>query len=80
MVYYQKFFPLDTSFTFSYLAFTISTLVLYLLKYVVISSMFVENINFLNIIIGWAILILCYPILYWILQKLNLRIVRKYNA
>ena len=80
MVYYQKFFPLDTSFAFSYLAFTISTLVLYLLKYVVISSMFVENINFLNIIIGWAILILCYPILYWILQKLNLRIVRKYNA
>lgn len=79
IVYYQKFFPFDTSFTFSYLAFSISTLLLLLLKYFIISSMFIENINFFNIIVSWAILILFYPIFYWILKKFNI-LVRKYNA
>ncbi len=80
VVYYQKFFPLDESFTFSYLAFSIVTLALILLKYCVISSMFVENINLLNILVSWAVLILWYPIFFIILKKLDERFVRKYNA
>lgn len=80
IVYYQKFFPLDESFAFSYLAFTVLTFILILLKYVVISGMFIENINFFNILISWAILLLCYPIFYWILKKIYKRIVGKYNA
>ncbi len=80
MVYYQKFFPLDESFTFSYLAFSISTFMLVLIKYFVISSMFVENINFFNILVSWAVLILFYPVFYWLLKQLYERIVRKYNA
>ncbi len=78
MIYYQKFFPIDTSFAFSYLAFSLTTLLLLLLKYFLISSMFIEYINFFNIVVSWAILILSYPLLYWILQKINLNIVRKY--
>ncbi len=80
VVFYQKFFPLDESFSFSYLAFCISTLVLILLKYFVISSMFVENINFFNILLSWAVLILCYPIFYWPLNQIYERVVSKYNA
>lgn len=79
IVYYQKFFQIDTSFAFSYLAFSLTTLSLLLLKYFIISSMFIENINFFNIIVSWAILILFYPIFFWGLQKVN-TIVRKYNA
>ena len=80
MFFYQKIFPLDESFSFSYLAFSISTLFLILLKYFVISSMFIENINFLNILVSWAILVLLYPIFYYPLKLLRVRIVRKYDA
>ena len=80
IVYYQKFFPLDESFSFSYLAFCISTFVLILIKYFIISSMFVENINFFNILVSWAVLVLWYPIFYYVLKKLNERVVKKYNA
>lgn len=80
MAYYQKFFPLVDSFSFSYLAFCVSTFVLILLKYFTISSMFVENINFFNILVSWAFLVLWYPIFFWILKKLDERVVKKYNA
>ncbi|MCR5506942.1 MAG: hypothetical protein K6F04_03795, partial [bacterium] len=78
--YYQKFFPLDESFSFSYLAFAVSTFALILLKYFVISAMFVENTNFFNVLVSWAILLVCYPILYYPLKLLRERIVRKYDA
>ena len=80
MAYYQKFFPLDESFAFSYLAFCISTFTLVLLKYFIISSMFVESINFFNILVSWAVLVLWYPVFYYILKLIDERIVRKYNA
>ncbi len=78
LAFYQKFFPLDASFAFSYLAFSLLSLIALLLKYTVISSIFVVNINFFSVIISWAVLILFYPIFYYILQKLNYKIVRKY--
>ena len=78
MAYYQKLFPLDSSFAFSYFAFSLATLCLLFFKYVIISSMFITNINLFNVILSWAILILCYPLFYWILQKLNMKIVKRY--
>ncbi len=78
MVYYQKILPLDTSFTMSYIGFSTITFVLFLMKYFVISIMFVNNIDFFSIILSWAILILFYPVLNWLLVKINDKIVSKY--
>ena len=80
MVYYQKFFPLDSSFAFSYLAFALSSLGLLLIKYIVIVNFFIANLSLFNIIISWAMLVLLYPLLYIVLQILNIRIVERYSA
>lgn len=79
MVYYQKFFSIDSSFVFSYLAFSVVSFVLMLIKYFIISILFVYNIAFFNILLSWAILILFYPIFYWILGWLYTRLVGKYQ-
>ena len=79
IVYYQKFFPLDSSFAFSYLAFASTSLILLFIKYIIISDFFVANIAFFNIMISWAMLVLSYPLLYWLLQQLNIYIVERYS-
>ena len=80
MVYYQKFFPLDSSFAFSYLAFAITSLCTLFIKYIIIINFFVVNLSLFNIIISWAMLVLFYPLLYWVLQILNIRLVERYSA
>ncbi|MDR2098748.1 MAG: hypothetical protein LBO78_01855 [Rickettsiales bacterium] len=77
IVYYQKMFPLEESFIFSYLAFSVLTLVLFLFKYAVTVMLFVPNLGFFNILLSWAVLILLYPMFYYMLSRLYV-LVRKY--
>lgn len=79
IVYYQKFFTIDSSFVFSYLVFDIISFILIMIKYVIISTLFISGINFFNVLLSWAILILFYPIFYWILSLLYGKIVGKYQ-
>jgi rod shape-determining protein MreD len=79
MVFYQKFFPLDSSFVFSYLAFSIVSFILMLVKYFIILTLFIPTINFFNVLLSWAVLILFYPLFYWILNWLYIKLVGKYQ-
>ena len=79
IIYYQKFFPIDSSFVFSYLVFDIVAFILIMIKYIIISTLFISNINFFNVLLSWAILILFYPIFYLILNWLYIKLVGRYQ-
>ena len=79
IVYYQKFFSIDSSFVFSYLVFNVISFILIMVKFFIIAILFENDINFFNVLLSWAILILFYPVIYWILNLLYQKLVGKYQ-
>ncbi len=79
IVYYQKIFPIESSFIFSYLSFATLTFLLLTIKYFFIYFLFTNQLNFVNTIISWTILTLFYPIFYVMIKYLYERFVGKYQ-
>lgn len=79
-IYYQDFFSINTSFIYSFSVFSLLSIILLLLKFIILKSFFIVNINFLNIFYSILILILCYPVFYIFLGYLNLKFMDKHNA
>ena len=79
-IYYQTFFPINTSFIYSFSVFSFLSTILLLLKFVILKLFFVANINFYNVFYSAIFLILYYPMFYIFLEYLNLKFMDKHNA
>ena len=79
-VSYQTFFPINTSFIYSFSVFSISILFLLLLKFFILKLFFIPHINLSNIFYSALFIILYYPIFYIFLEYLNLKFMDKHNA
>lgn len=78
-VFYQKLISLESSFIISYIAFIISSFSILIVKYFIIWILINNVISISNLLLSWMFLILCYPFVYLILQKINLKIMKVYN-
>ncbi|MDR1476827.1 MAG: hypothetical protein LBI17_01715 [Rickettsiales bacterium] len=78
MVYYQKIFPIDASFGFSYMAFAAVSFALAVAKYSIV-SLFVPLVGVLDGLVNWALLALFFPPIYMVLRYSNDRMVSRYQ-
>lgn len=76
-IIYQKFLPLAYSFSLSYLTFAVTMLILILIKSFIFINLYGINISISNVLLSLLILCLYYPIFYYILDKLNEKIVKR---
>ena len=79
-VSYQTFLPINTSFFYSFFIFSISVIILSILKFIILKLFFIPYINFTNICNSTLFIILYYPIFYIFLEYLNLKFMDKHNA
>jgi rod shape-determining protein MreD len=77
VVHYQKLFPLDSSFAFSYLAFASSTLALLVVKYSIF-ALFVPAAGFMGAFADWLWLAALFPPLCWLLARSDKGFVDRY--
>jgi rod shape-determining protein MreD len=77
VVYYQKTFPLEASFAFSYLAFGTLAFVLLAVKYSIV-SLFVPAAGLAGWFMNWLCLAAFFPPLYWLIRVSDADIVDRY--
>lgn len=77
VVHYQKVFPLDSSFWFSYLAFASVAFALLLVKYSIV-SLFVPAAGLAGWFVNWLCLSAFFPPLYWLVGSSDRDIVDRY--
>jgi cell shape-determining protein MreD len=78
IAYYQKLFPLEDSFLFSWLTFGGLSAALYFVKYQMI-SIFVPNISAAGALYSWLALVVAFAPICLILEYFQFRFIRKYG-
>ncbi len=74
---YQKFIPTYKDFVMSYLTFSLIMFAYYLIKYLMFFSIFDSSPNAANIFANYAIMVLLYPAVYVLMEKINKKLFRE---